>query len=77
MEQSDVNFTETDFGLLAGLSVKSYELSDHQYIRVKVNVKSKDKTEELVILLPRKHVVAIIESKHFKKEAFGFPQATS
>lgn len=68
LDPGEISFHETATALVAGLAVKSYSLVDHQFVRASV----KTKKGELAVLLPRQHVIAIIEGKVFKKEDFGF-----
>lgn len=46
--------------VIAGIGVKNYELTDHQFIQATLNV---HKGKELMVLIPRSIVVTIIESK--------------
>ena len=52
--------------VIASLHVKEYDLTDHQFIRLKINVRG----AEIAILLPRVFVVGLVEGPNLDK--FGF-----
>lgn len=63
------NSGEFDGVTIASLSVKSYSLTDHQFIQLKLDLKGKEK----VVLIPRGIVLMILEGKDDPaKEAFYF-----
>lgn len=71
LEEGTYTELETPSVVVLGLQAKNYELIDHQFVRVTLNVEFQKTKGEMVILLPRQHVLAIIEGKSVPLEGFS------
>jgi hypothetical protein len=69
VKPDDVVLRATETTLLAGLSVASCELLDHQFARIKVNVRAGTKTVELSFLVPRQNILSITEGREVMNKA--------
>ena len=64
LEEGTYTEQEAASTLVLGLQAKNYDLIDHQFVRVTLNVQfPKMGKSEMVILLPRHRVLVIIEGK--------------
>jgi hypothetical protein len=69
VKSEDVILRETSTTLLAGLAVANCELVDHQFARIKVNVKVGTRTTDLLFLVPRQNILAITEGRESLNKA--------